>query len=124
MLPRWQPWATLVICLSPRWPPEPIWKINCPATYLRMMYKTYLYGFSERQNTFLVLKFHFQVKIMSKSRWPSNAILKINAICGNPGKRFLQLFSIHILCECVTTPYPYGKRKITVLVYQGLSSFG
>ena len=45
LLPRWQLWATLVICINPRWPPEPVWKINCWANYLRMMYKTSFKGF-------------------------------------------------------------------------------
>ena len=27
-LPKWQPWANLVICINPRWPPVTVWKIN------------------------------------------------------------------------------------------------
>jgi len=46
LLPKWQHWATLVICINPRWPPDAIWKINFPANCLRMMFKTSFDGFS------------------------------------------------------------------------------
>jgi len=42
------------------------------------MYTTFFYGFSGMHNSFLMLKFPFQFKVMSKSRWPSNAILEID----------------------------------------------
>ena len=33
LLPRWQLWATLVMCINTRRPPEPIWKINVRAKW-------------------------------------------------------------------------------------------
>jgi len=59
---------------------EHFWKINFPATYLSMMYTTPLYRVSGMQSLFLVLNFLFQVKVMSKPRWLSNAILKIELL--------------------------------------------
>jgi len=58
-----------------RWPPEPIWKINFPATYLRMMYNTSFHGVLCMQNPFLMLIFKCQDKVMSKSRWSFSANL-------------------------------------------------
>jgi len=45
-----------------------------------MMYKTTFNEFSCMQNPFLMLNFQLQVKVMSKSRYPYNAILKIELL--------------------------------------------
>ena len=52
LLLSWQLWATLIICIIQRWPPELIWKISFPATCLKIMYKPYFYRFSGIQNYF------------------------------------------------------------------------
>jgi len=44
------------------------------------MYKTTFYGISGMQNPLPMLTFQFKVNIMFKSRWLSNAILKIELL--------------------------------------------
>jgi len=56
------------------------------------------------QNLFLILNFQFQVKVTSRSRWLSNAILKMELLTiyhrmmYNASFKVFKIFIIHIWC--------------------------
>ena len=76
-LPERQVWATQIICINPRWPPDAILK-NQLCNYLSQNVLQYAFmGFSSMENSFLMLFLHYHVPEYPNQRWPADAILKI-----------------------------------------------
>ena len=76
-LPERQVWATQIICINPRWPPDAILKNHLVTIYHRMLCNISLKGFSSMENSFLMLFLHYHVPEYPNPRWPPDAILKI-----------------------------------------------
>ena len=108
LLTRWQLWATLVILINPRWPPEPIWKISFQTNYLRMLYKPFFMGFHVCTMVFILFSGHGYVKNkMSVQRHLENRTVGLIIV----EWRIVRLFKGFKVCRMHIWCYPFNFKS-------------